>query len=59
MKAEEIELSTIDKMFEFEKHSRFIDELSYEELKEFSKVYCKLYLKQQEVLSTLSTLHGS
>lgn len=59
MKAEEIELSTIDKMFEFEKHSRFIDELGYEELKEFSKVYCKLYLKQQEVLSTLSMLHGS
>lgn len=59
MRAEEIELSTIDKMFEFEKHSRFIDELSYDELKEFSKVYCKLYLKQQEVLSTLSTLHGS
>jgi hypothetical protein len=53
MKAEEIELNNIDKMFEFEKHSRFIDELSYEELKEFSKVYCKLYLKQQEVLSTL------
>lgn len=51
MKAEEIELQTIDKMFEFEKHSRFIDEMNFDELKEFSKIYCKLYLKQQEVLS--------
>lgn len=51
MKADEIELQTIDKMFEFEKHSRFIDEMNFDELKEFSKIYCKLYLKQQEVLS--------
>lgn len=52
MNPEEIELTSIDKMFEYEKHSRFIDELSYDELKSFSKVYCKLYLKQQEVLTT-------
>lgn len=52
MNPEEIELSTIDKMFEYEKHSRFIDELTHSELKTFARVYCKLYLKQQEVLMT-------
>ena len=51
-----IQLETIDKMFEFEKHSRVIDELSLDELKNFSKLYCKLYLKQQEVLSSLGNL---
>ncbi len=54
MKPDEITLDTIDKMFEYEKHSRFIDELSFEELKNFSKLYCKLYLKQQEVISKIS-----
>jgi hypothetical protein len=53
MKPEEIELKTIDKLFEYEKHSRFIDQLTTEELKTFSKLYCKLYLHQQEVISTL------
>jgi hypothetical protein len=48
-----IELETIDKLFEYEKHSRIIDEMNIEELKEFSKLYCKLYLKQQEVISIL------
>jgi hypothetical protein len=51
-----INLETIDKMFEFEKHSRVIDELDLDELRNFSKLYCKLYLKQQEVLSSLGTL---
>ena len=49
-----IELQSIDKLFEYEKHVRFIDDLDFEELKKFSKLYCKLYLKQQEVISTLS-----
>jgi len=56
MEHNDIQLETIDKMFEFEKHSRVIDELSFEELKNFSKMYCKLYLKQQEVLSSLGNL---
>ena len=54
MDPNEIQLETIDKLFEFEKHSRVIDELDYEELKKFSKLYCKLYLKQQEVINSLS-----
>jgi hypothetical protein len=56
MDPNEIELETINKLFEYEKHSRFIDELSFEELKNFSKLYCKLYLRQQEVLATMSKI---
>ena len=56
MDPSEIELETINKLFEYEKHSRFIDELSFDELKNFSKLYCKLYLRQQEVLATLSKI---
>jgi len=55
MDPNKIELNTIDRMFEFEKHSRLIDELNLEELKNFSKLYCKLYLKQQEVISSLGS----
>ncbi len=53
MDPDEIKLESINKLFEYEKHSRVIDELNLEELRKFSKMYCKLYLKQQEVLSTL------
>jgi hypothetical protein len=56
MDPNEIELKTIDKLFEYEKHSRFIDELSFDELKNFSKLYCKLYLRQQEVLATMGKI---
>ena len=56
MNPDEIELETINKLFEYEKHSRFIDELSFDELKNFSKLYCKLYLRQQEVLATVSKI---
>jgi hypothetical protein len=56
MDPNEIELETINKLFEYEKHSRFIDELSFDELKNFSKLYCKLYLRQQEVLATVSKI---
>jgi hypothetical protein len=56
MDPNEIELKTIDKLFEYEKHSRFIDELSFDELKNFSKLYCKLYLKQQETISSLGVI---
>lgn len=56
MDENKIELESIDKMFEFEKYSRLIDELDYEELKKFSKLYCKLYLKQQEVISNIGSI---
>lgn len=48
-----IELNSINKKFEYEKYSRIIDELSGEELKNVAKSYFKLYLKQQEVMSSL------
>lgn len=53
MKPEEIELETMSKMFEYEKHSRVIDELELNELRQFAKLYCKLYLRQQEVISLI------
>jgi len=56
MDPNEITLSTIDKLFEYEKHSRFIDEMDFNQLKNFSKLYCKLYLKQQEVIKSLGAL---
>jgi hypothetical protein len=54
MDLNDITLESIDKLFEYEKHVRIIDDLNIEELKKFSKLYCKLYLKQQEVVSSLS-----
>jgi hypothetical protein len=51
-----IDLESIDKLFEYEKHSRVIDELREDELKQFAKLYCKLYLKQQEVITVLGSL---
>jgi hypothetical protein len=53
MNPEEIELETINKLFEYEKHARTIEKLNVEELRSFAKLYCKLYLKQQEVLASL------
>jgi hypothetical protein len=54
MNPDEIQLDSINKMFEFERQSRIIDELSPNELKNFAKLYCKLYLKQQEVIGSLN-----
>ena len=53
MKPEDIELSDINKLFEYEKHARTIEKMNTEELKIFSKLYIKLYLKQQELLKDL------
>jgi hypothetical protein len=56
MDPNEITLSSIDKLFEYEKHARIIDNLNVEELKNFAKLYCKLYLKQQEALLSLESM---
>jgi hypothetical protein len=56
MDPNDIELKTINKLFEYEKHSRVIDELREDELKQFAKLYCKLYLKQQETVISLMNL---
>ena len=54
MNPDEIKLESIDKLFEYEKHSRVIDNLTENELRIFAKLYFKLYLKQQEVISTMN-----
>lgn len=56
MEPNEIKLEGFDKLFEYEKHCRMIDDMDIDELKIFAKLYCKLYMKQQEVLSSLGTL---
>ncbi len=53
MDPNEIELKTINKLFEYEKQNRLIDNLNEEQLKDFCKLYSKLYLKQQETISFL------
>ena len=53
MDPNEITLESINKMFEYEKHVRLIEELSFEDLQNFAKLYCELYLKQQEVIALL------
>jgi hypothetical protein len=50
-----IKLESIDKLFEYEKHARVIDQLSNNELRIFAKSYCKLYLKQQETILLLGS----
>jgi hypothetical protein len=56
MDSNNIELESINKLFEYEKHARVIDQLNVDELKLFAKLYFKLYLKQQEVISSLGSL---
>lgn len=51
MQPADIQLETMDKLFEFEKVSRDIDNINdISVLKNLAKSYTKLYLKQQEVL---------
>lgn len=56
MDHEKIKLDSIDKLFEYEKQCRIIDDLNIDELKKFSKLYCKLYLSQQEVIGNLGKM---
>ena len=54
MDPDKIELTSIGKMFEYEKQAREIDECSdIDELKRMLKTSIKLYFKQQEVVSSL------
>jgi hypothetical protein len=50
----DIHLESMSRSFEFEKLSRDIGTIdNIEELKNLSRYFLKLYLKQQEVISTL------
>lgn len=56
MDPNKIELKSIDKLFEYEKHSRLIDEMDVDQLRNFAKLYCKMYMLQQEVISSLGMI---
>lgn len=59
MNPDDIKLELLSKQFEYQKISNKIDECnSVEELKSFTKLYVKLYFKQQEVLTTISNKMG-
>ena len=54
MDPNEIELTSIAKLFEYEKQAREIDECNdVDELKRMLKTSVKLYFKQQEIVSSL------
>ena len=54
MNHNDVKLEPMSKLFEFEKLSRDINTLdNMDDLKNLSKYFLKLYLKQQEVISTL------
>lgn len=57
MDPDKITLDNLSKGFEYFKLSKEIDSLdNVESIKNVAKAYCKLYLKQQEVLQDLSSL---
>lgn len=57
MNPDEIKLESMSKNFEYERSSRAIDEIdTIDEIRNMAKSYLKLYMKQQEVLSNLSSL---
>lgn len=56
MDPNKIELNNINKLFEYEKHSRLIDEMDTEQLKNFAKLYCKMYLMQEETIASLGRI---
>ena len=54
MNPNNIELTNLNKCFEYEKVDRDIDSIiDIDELKNLAKSFAKLYLKQEEVLSEL------
>lgn len=57
MDPSKIVLSDMNKLFEYEKLSREIDDCDdLEKLRDLTKSYIKLYMKQQEVLKDLDNL---
>ena len=56
MDPNKIELENLSKSFEYFKYAAEIDNISnIDELKNIAKSYAKLYLKQQEVISSFSS----
>ena len=60
MDPDKIELENLSKSFEYFKYSSEIDSIDdIDKLKDIAKCYYKLYLKQQEVVSNLSSMNFS
>jgi len=60
MDPDKIELENLSKSFEYYKFTSEIDSIDdIESLKNIAKSYFKLYLKQQEVFSSLSSIHAN
>jgi hypothetical protein len=58
MDPDKIELENLSKSFEYYKFTSEIDNIdNIEDLKNIAKSYFKLYLKQQEVLSSLAVFN--
>lgn len=52
-----LQIQSISKLFEFEKISREIDSCNdLESLKDICKCYVKLYMKQEEAISSLGVI---
>lgn len=59
MKPEDIDLENLSKSFEYFKFCSEIDSIDdIDYLKNIAKCYYKLYLKQQEVVSSLGVING-
>ncbi len=57
MNHEEMKLQNVSKLFEFEKISREIDSCTnIDLLKNLCKCYVKLYMKQEETISSLGSV---
>lgn len=57
MNPNQVNLSDVNKLFEYERISREIDTCDdLEVLKNLAKSYVKLYMKQQEVVSSLGSM---
>lgn len=53
MDPNDIELKSINKLFEYEKVARTIDSLSLSDSQKYAKLFCRLYLAQQETLAAI------
>lgn len=56
MNYKDINLNTLSKLFEFECICREIDGMNEQNIRDYCKLCVKLYLQQQEILSTLGNI---
>lgn len=56
MNPSDISLDTTFRLFEYEKAARDIDKMDRDQAINCAKSYLKLYLKQQEVVSTMGRI---